>query len=68
MTVLEELYVKERHVPRRHLNAFRNAMNLREAADYGMTYSDDGARSILSDAGSFLEVVDKVLGSPVDGA
>jgi uncharacterized protein (UPF0332 family) len=68
LTVLEELYVREMRVPRSHLDAFRNAMNLREAADYGMTYSADGARTIVSDAMRFLEVVDTILGSPISGA
>jgi uncharacterized protein (UPF0332 family) len=60
LTALEELYVKQGKVSRRHLDSFRNAMNLREAADYGMTYSEDGARKILADAEDFIEVVKKV--------
>ena len=68
LTVLDELYVKERRMHRKHLDAFRNAMNLRESADYGMTYSEDGAKAIVSDVKRFLEVVDTILSSPADRA
>ena len=68
LTALEELYIKDRRVQRRHLDALRNAMNLRESADYGMTYSRDGAKAIVSDAKKFLEVVDAILNQPKNTA
>ena len=43
-------------------------MNLRESADYGMTYSQDGAKVIVSDAKKFLEVVDAILNQPKNTA
>ena len=61
LTALEELYVKERKLQRRHLDALRNAMNLRESADYGMAYTHDGAETIVSDAKKFHEAVDTIL-------
>ena len=68
LTALEVLYIKDRRVQRRHLDALRNAMNLRESADYGMTYSQDGAKAIVSDAKKFLEVVDAILNQPENRA
>jgi uncharacterized protein (UPF0332 family) len=65
LTALEELYVKRGKVPRRYLDSFRSAMNLREAADYGMAYSEEGARNIVSGARRFIEVVDKTISSHV---
>ena len=59
LTALEELYIKQRKIPRRHLDSFRNAMNLREAADYGMTYSEDGAKGIVAEAKKFIEIAEK---------
>lgn len=61
LTALEELYVKEKTLPRRHLDALRNAMNLRESADYGMTYTHNGAETIVSDAKKFHEAVNTIL-------
>ncbi len=43
------------------LDDFEEAMRLRESADYGWVYSEEGAGNVLESAGTFLDQAKKVL-------
>jgi uncharacterized protein (UPF0332 family) len=40
---------------------FEEAMSLREEADYGLIFSEEGATSIVNNAGKFLNKVKEIL-------
>jgi len=42
---------------------FSNAMDLREEADYGMTFSETGAEEVVEKARNFIQRVKKILES-----
>jgi len=43
------------------INDFEEAMDLRESADYGSTYSDEDAKNLVRKAQEFLENVKRIL-------
>lgn len=43
------------------INDFEEAMDLRESADYGSTYSDEDAKNLVGKAQEFLENVKRIL-------
>jgi uncharacterized protein (UPF0332 family) len=43
------------------INAFRDAMDLRQEADYGLKFSQDGATETIENADLFLEKAKKIL-------
>jgi len=53
LKALAELY--PRNALSDMLEAFEESMNLREAADYGLVYSEQGAEGALEDAHAFLQ-------------
>ncbi len=42
------------------LDDFEEAMRLRESADYGLVFSEEGAGNVLESAGSFLDNAKKI--------
>ncbi len=50
---IRELYARE--MPESMLEAFGDAMNMREEADYGLVYSEEGAHAALGTAEEFLD-------------
>lgn len=58
---LEELYVKRGELEREFLDDFRNAKDLRESADYGMVYSEEGAKTLIKNAEKFLRKTETIL-------
>ncbi|MBI2184604.1 MAG: HEPN domain-containing protein [Thaumarchaeota archaeon] len=61
VTALRELYVKPGKLAEDALGNFENAMDLREEADYALTFSEQGARRVVKDAERFIVTVRTVL-------
>jgi uncharacterized protein (UPF0332 family) len=61
LKALGELYPKA--ILSDMLESFEESMNLREAADYGLVYSEEGAKEALENAQIFLEKSMRVLSS-----
>ncbi len=59
LAALTELYPKQ--VTQSMLDDFEEAMRLRESADYGLVFSEEGAGSVLESAGTFLDHARKIL-------
>lgn len=57
ITAIRELYVKSGRLVEEALSDFENAMDLREEADYALTFSDEGARRVIQDANRFITAV-----------
>jgi uncharacterized protein (UPF0332 family) len=62
VTSLNELYVKTGKLESDHLENLKHAMDLREEADYNMTFSKTGARELARYAETFLTRVKEILG------
>ena len=60
LAAVRVLYSKE--VSTELLDAFEDAIGLREAADYGSVYSGEGAGAVAETAGEFLAVAKRVMG------
>lgn len=58
---IQELYVDKGKLPVEYLDSFREAMDLREDADYGFIYSKDSANSIIKSASKFYEYAKQLL-------
>jgi len=52
---LKALFVDSGVIEAKHHNRFRDCMNLREDADYGMVYSESSAKAAVEWAKEFLE-------------
>ena len=61
LIALEELFVRQNLLERETLETFREAMDLREEADYGATYSEEGATATMKNARKFLEKTKQIL-------
>jgi len=61
VTALNELYVKTGGLESDHFEDLRHAMDLREEADYSMTFSETGARELTRYAETFLRRVKEIL-------
>lgn len=59
LAALSELYPKQ--IGQSLLDDFEEAMRLRESADYGLVYSEEGAGNVLESAGTFLDNAKKIL-------
>ncbi|MFO8016518.1 MAG: HEPN domain-containing protein [Candidatus Woesearchaeota archaeon] len=55
------LYVDEKIIEKKFLDYFSEAMDLREAADYNLTFSEESAEEILSYAEESLEKARQLL-------
>lgn len=58
---VRELFGKTGEMENLLVQAFEEAMGLREQADYGLTFNEQGATTILRDAERFLEVAKQIL-------
>lgn len=65
LVAIEALYVAEKKLSPALARALRNAMILREEADYHGEFSEAGAKSVLNSAERFLEAVKVLLGGRV---
>ncbi len=61
LTALRELYTKTGRLGETELENFQNAMNLRQEADYAMTFSEEGALRVVRDSEDFIQVARKTL-------
>jgi uncharacterized protein (UPF0332 family) len=59
LAALRALYARE--LPSELLDHFEDAMGLREAADYGSVYSQEGAEEVIETARSFLDAATRIL-------
>jgi uncharacterized protein (UPF0332 family) len=64
LVAIEALYVAEKKIVPEHARDLRNAMILREEADYHGEFSESGAGSVLHAAERFLEAVNHLLFPP----
>lgn len=58
---IEQLFGEERHIDMKWVRAFKNAMSLREDADYADEYSKEGAEIAINNAQSFLKEAERIL-------
>jgi len=58
---LKALFVDENLLELRHFKNFRDCMNLRQDADYGLIYSEKSAEQIVEWASGFLEEAKRIL-------
>lgn len=59
LQALRELFRPE--LSRSLLDDFQDAMSMREAADYGLIFSEEGARDVLATAEAFLSKTKSIL-------
>ena len=62
LVAVEALYVGEKKLSPELARDLRNAMILREEADYHSEFSESGAKAILNSAERFLEAAKRLLG------
>lgn len=62
---LKELFVKNSELDADYVEDFRNAMVLREDADYRTKFSKSGATAVLNKAEAFLKEAKKILGKKI---
>ncbi len=63
---LKALFVEEGKLDARSVRDFLNAMNLRQAADYEVEFSESGAKALISTAEQFLTKAKLVLDARED--
>ena len=61
LTALGELFMKTGQLDRESYENLKNAMDLREEADYGMVFSEASAREVAGNAGDFMHRVKEIL-------
>lgn len=61
LVALTELFVKSQQLNREYVEDLRTAMDLREEADYGMVFSEEGARELTNKARDFIERIEFTL-------
>jgi uncharacterized protein (UPF0332 family) len=61
LVAFKNLYVDTNLIEQRFLETFEGSMNLRQAADYGLTYSKESADEMVESAGEFLKKVKEIL-------
>jgi uncharacterized protein (UPF0332 family) len=59
LVAVQELFSDE--LERSLVQGFEDAMNLRQTADYGLTFSEEGALDVTQTAGKFLLRVKEIL-------
>ncbi len=62
LAALRQLYPRE--IPGSMLDDFREAMELRESADYGLVWSEESATNVLDAAEAFLDKAKSILRQP----
>ena len=63
LVAIQELYVAKGKLPIEYVDSFREAMDLREDADYGFIYSKQSAHNIIKAASKFFEYANTILRS-----
>jgi uncharacterized protein (UPF0332 family) len=63
MTGIEHLFGESRLIELKWVRALRNAMSLREDADYSDAFSPDGAEASIENAKGFLQEAKRILES-----
>ena len=66
LIAFKALYVGESLLEERFYLTFEEAMNLREEADYGLTYSTEAAEEAVKNAGELLEKARELMESKSD--
>ena len=61
LIALEALYVRRGKLEDELIDNFRDAKDLRESADYGMVYSEEGAKTLIKNAEKFLQATETIL-------
>ena len=61
LLAVRELFVKRGELKEEFIRKFESAMDLREEADYGLEFSEDGAREVVKDAENFLRTCERIL-------
>ena len=61
LTALGELFMKTGQLDRESYENLKNAMDLREEADYGMVFSEASAGEVARNAGDFMHRVKEIL-------
>ena len=61
LAALEELFIKTGKFPADLLLVFEDGMDLREEADYGLTFSEASAGDLIEDAKTFLDKAKSIL-------
>jgi uncharacterized protein (UPF0332 family) len=59
LVAVQELFANE--VERSLIQGFEDAMNLRQTADYGLTFSEQGATDVMETAEKFLAKANEIL-------
>ena len=63
LMAVRELFVKRGKLEEEFIRKFESAMDLREEADYGLEFSEDGAREVVKDAENLLRKCERILES-----
>ncbi len=61
LIAFKTLFVDEDIIGEEYLKTFEETMNLREQADYGLTYSEDVAEELVGNAEKLLEKTKEIL-------
>lgn len=61
LTAIRELFLRSGELNSELIEDLRNAMDLREEADYGMTFSEAGAEEVVETAGDFIQRTEELL-------
>ena len=61
LTALRELFVRSGELDREYHDDLRNAMDLREEADYSIAFSEEGAKEVVEKAKKFLDKTETIL-------
>ena len=61
LTAIRDLFLRSGELDNDHVEDLSNAMDLREEADYGMTFSETNARKMVENARNFIQRVEEIL-------
>jgi uncharacterized protein (UPF0332 family) len=61
LTAIREVFLRSGELGNDLIEDLSNAMDLREEADYGMTFSETGAEEVVEKARNFMQRVKEIL-------
>ena len=61
LLAVKELFVKRGKIKEEFIRKFEDAMDLREEADYGLEFSEGGAREVVMDAENLLRMCGRII-------
>jgi len=61
LTAIRELFLRSGELDNDHVEDLSNAMDLREEADYGMTFSETNAGEVVGNAMNFIQRIEEIL-------